>query len=252
MRILEAIHGIKTLSTSSMQALICCDLAPYLSAISLSLQKKCGGALGPVLMSSSGLASAGPLLSNKFGSFIESRQKSILNREFPESGALSEEEAQLKYQVLLKLLEKNLDNTTHAPLLQELVNLREEHKGLDTLIFHQTKKIEYTRLVAGQQARTAPLISSMGFASGILTTLGYHAYRNKPKINNRLGFAGDCTVIPAEAIALLATPAAALKAAMYERALSKKNENPSQLLTKRMEELNKLEKILTVSQAAEP
>lgn len=85
----------------------------------------------------------------------------------------------------------------------------------------------------------------MGLASAILSTVGYHGFRNQPIISNRLSLAGDATVIPAESIALIATPAAAIRTYLYEKSLSKKNEHPDQLLSKRLKDLEELEATVT-------
>ena len=172
-------------------------------------------------------------------------QKRTLARVLPTTPFLSDEEAKQRFERLAQLLSDSETNSQHGQLAAELIRLREERLGLDTLIFHEDRNIERLRRVAGQQALTAPMISSLGAGSGILNTIAYHAYRQRPLIQNRLGFAGDATVIPAEGIALIATPAAAIKTYLYERNLKNKNEHPDQLLSRRLEDLERLEKLVT-------
>ncbi len=89
------------------------------------------------------------------------------------------------------------------------------------------------------------MISSLGAGSAVLSTIGYYGYRQQPLISNRLALAGDAAVIPAEAIALVATPVAAISAYRYERDLKSKGEHPEQLLSTRLKDLQALEKIVT-------
>lgn len=206
--------------------------------------KKCAAAVGPLLTSSSSLAALGPIMSSKCGEWASRRQENKLAKVFPKTEILSDEEARLKFERLAELLVDSDLARQHGKLLADLVRLREEKLGLDKLIYHQEKNIERLRLVAGQQAKTAPFISSLGLSSGILSTVGYHGFRYKPKINNRLGFAGDTAVIAAEAVALYATPKAALSTHFYERNLQKQGVHPEQLLAKRLEDLQKLESVL--------
>ena len=125
--------------------------------------------------------------------------------------------------------------------------MREEKIGLDKLIFHEDRNIQRLRRVAGQQAITAPAISTLGAASGSLNTIGYYGYRQQPLISNKLGFAADATIIPAEAVALVATPAAAIRTYLYERNLSKKGEHPEQLVSTRLKDLKALEDMVNTA-----
>lgn len=210
-------------------------------------EPKCAGATGPILTTASCLAAMGPAASSTVGNCIQRYQERSLARDLPAATFLSDEEAKQKFERLAQLLTESDTNSQHGQLAAELIHLREERLGLDTLILHQEKNIERLRRVAGQQAFTAPMISSLGAASGILNTIGYHAYRQKPLIQNRLGITGDATVIPAEGIALIATPAAAIKTYLYEHDLKSKNEHPDQLLSARLRDLETLEKMVTES-----
>jgi len=203
------------------------------------------GGTGPVLVTSAVLAGLGPIASTAAGTCIERRQTRYLNEQLPLLKGLSDEQAKSKFERLANLLASDDANSRHGKIAAELIHLREEKLGLDTLIFHEEKSINRTRKVAGQQAITAPLISSLGASSGIMSTIGYHAYRQRPIVSNRLGIAGDATIIPAEAIALVATPAAAIRTHLYERDLKKKGEHPEQLLANRLKDLESLKTLIT-------
>jgi hypothetical protein len=208
-------------------------------------QPKCSGATGPILITSAVLAGAGPIASSTIGNWMQRYQQRSLSKKLAVSTFLSDQEAQQKFERLAQLLASRETSSQHSKLASELVRLREEKLGLDTLIFHEDRKIQRLRRVAGQQAITAPAISTLGAASGILGTVGYNAYRQQPIINNRLVVAGDATLIPAEAVAILATPAAAILAERYERKLKRKGEHPDQLLAARLKDLKALEKMVT-------
>jgi hypothetical protein len=208
-------------------------------------QPRCTGAIGPVLISAACLAALGPIASSTVGNCVQHYQKRFLSRKLPISPFLSDEEAKQKFERLAQLLGSSETKSRNVQLASELLRLREEKIGLDTLILHEDKKIERLRRVAGQQAITAPLVSSMGATSATLSTIGYYGYRQQPIISNRLGFASDATVLPAEMIALIATPAAAIRAFIYERNLKRKGEHPDQLLSNRLRDLQALDKMVT-------
>ncbi len=207
--------------------------------------RRYSGGNGPVQITSAFLAGLGPITSKAVGSYIERQQERNLNEKLPLSNCLSDQEAKSKFERLANLLANSETHSRHAKIVAELIHLREEKLGLDTLIFHEQRTIDRIRKVAGQQAITAPLISALGATSGILSTIGYHAYRQQPIISNRLGVAGSACVIPAQVIALTATPAAAIKTHLYERDLKRKGEHPEQLLAKRLKDLETLKGMVT-------
>ncbi|MDX1985830.1 MAG: hypothetical protein SFV17_04000 [Candidatus Obscuribacter sp.] len=219
------------------------------SAITLGLKSftapRASGAIGPVLSTAASLAGLGPAASSVAGNWVQRRQERSLEKLLPSKAPLTDAEAKQKFDRLTELLESDESKAQNLRVAKELIHLRQEKLALDTLIFSEEKNIERFRLVAGQQALIAPPVSSMGLASAILSTVGYHGFRNQPIINNRLSFTGDAIVIPAESIALIATPAAAIRTYMYEKNLSKKNEHPDQLLSKRLKDLEELEATVT-------
>ncbi len=204
-------------------------------------QPRCTGATGPILITSAIFAGLGPFASSTIGNCMRRHQEKSLSKDLPISPFLSDEEAKNKFERLTQLLKSDETNKQHAQLASELIRMREEKLGLDTLIFHEEKVIGRLRRVAGQQAITAPAISTLGLTSGILGTVGYYAYRQQPNINNKFGFAGDATVIPAETVAIVATPLAAILAEKYERNLKRRGEHPDQLLSTRLKDLKALE-----------
>lgn len=207
--------------------------------------RRYSGGTGPIQITSSVLAGLGPITSTAVGNCIKHQQERSLNEKLPLANCLSDQEAKQKFERLASLLANSETNNRHGKIAAELIHLREEKLGLDTLIFHEERTIDRIRKVAGQQAITAPLISSLGAGSAIMGTIGYHAYRQQPLISNRLGLAGGACVIPAEAIALVATPAAAIKTHLYERDLKSKGEHPEQLLAKRLNDLATLKEMVT-------
>ena len=203
------------------------------------------GGIGPVLTVAASLAGLGPAASSAVGNCIKKHQQNKLDKELPSAPPLPPAQIKVKFERLNTLLESDEANTDKQRLAKELIHLREEKLALDMLIFAEERNIERFRLVAGQQALVAPPISSMGLASAILSTVGYHGFRNQPIINNKLSYAGDACAIPAESIALIATPAAAMRTYLYEKNLRKKNEHPEQLLSKRLKDLQELEVMVT-------
>jgi hypothetical protein len=208
-------------------------------------QKKCVGATGIIQIATAFVAGLGPVSSSAVGTWVERHQRHLLDRKLPAPPFISDQEAKQKFERLAQLLTSDETREQHGQLSAELVRLREEKVGLDTLIFHEERNIQRLRKVAGQQSRIVPFLSALGASSGICSTVGYHAYRQQPLISNRLGIAGDAAVIPAEAVALIATPAAAIAAYMYERNLRNKGEHPQQLLSKRLKDLKTLETLMT-------
>ena len=207
-------------------------------------EPSCSGAIGPILIASACLAGVGPIASSTVGNFMQRCQKRSLSKKLPMSPSLSDQEAKQKFERLAQLLASSETTRQQGQLASELIRLREEKVGLDRLIYHEERNIGRIRRVAGQQSITAPMISSLGAGSAVLGTIGY-GYRQQPLISNRLGLAGDATVIPAEAVALVATPGAAISAYLYERDLKSKGEHPEQLLSTRLKDLKALEKIVT-------
>lgn len=219
------------------------------SAITLGLKSftspRCSGASGPILATSASLAGLGPAASSTAGNWMQHHQERRLAKELPTVPFLTDAQAKEKFDRLTELLARDETKTQNVRVATELIRLREEKLGLDTLILGEEKNIGRFRLVAGQQSKTAPLISSLGLTAAILSTVGYYGYRQQPKINSRLAFAGDATVIPAESIALIATPAAAIRTYLYENNLRKKNEHPDQLLSNRLKDLQALDAMVT-------
>ena len=210
-------------------------------------QPKCSGATGPILIASACLAGLGPFASSSFGNRVENYHMRFLSKKFPTSTSISDEEAKRKLERLEQILASEATTNQNGQLAAELLRMREEKIGLDKLIFHEDRNIQRLRRVAGQQAITAPAISTLGAASGSLNTIGYYGYRQQPLISNKLGFAADATIIPAEAVALVATPAAAIRTYLYERNLSKKGEHPEQLVSTRLKDLKALEDMVNTA-----
>lgn len=210
--------------------------------------KKCGGATGPLILSSVFLAALGPAASSAVGNLVERHQKKCIGRKLSEQPpALSNEEARQGFERLAQLLTSADAGDPGSLLAAELAHLRKEKVGLDQLVFHEERKIQRTRKVAGQMSKIVPIISTMGVTSGTLSTIGYHAFRQMPVINNRLGLAGDTATVTSEAVALALTPAAGIMNYLYERDLKKKGEHPDQLLSKRLADLKELETILSTA-----
>lgn len=210
-------------------------------------QPKCSGATGPVLISAAVLAGIGPVSSTIAGNLMNRYQMRCLTRELPAHTLLTDEQAKRKFDRLAQLLELTATNQESGQLAADLVRLREEKVGLDTLIFGEEKNIQRFRRVAGQLNYVVPELAALGVSSGVLSTVAYHGYRRQPLIANRLNFAGDVAIVPAEAVALVATPAVAVMSYAYERNLKKKGEHPDQLASKRQQDLNTLETIITES-----
>ena len=208
-------------------------------------EPSCSAGTGPLLIASACLAGVGPIASTTVGNCMRHYHARSLAKTLPASPFLTDEEAKKKYERLAQLLASSETTNQHGQLASELVRLREEKLGLDTLIYHEDRNIQRLSRVAGQQAITAPMISSLGVGSGILNTIGYFGYRRQPLIRNKLALAADIPVISAEGVALLATPAAAITAYRYERGLKEKGEHPEQLLSSRFNQLKKLEKTVT-------
>nr|MBP9094606.1 hypothetical protein [bacterium] len=131
--------------------------------------RRYSGGTGPVQITSAVLAGLGPITSTAVGNCIERKQERFLNEKLPIAKCLSDQEAKNKFERLANLLTNSETNSRHAKVAAELIHLREEKLGLDTLIFHEERTIDRIRKVAGQQAITAPLISSLGATSAILS-----------------------------------------------------------------------------------
>jgi hypothetical protein len=205
----------------------------------------CNGRIGPILISAACVAGIAPAASSAVGSLMQHHHMKSMSRSLPVTPFLSDQEAKKKFERLAELLSNDEAQGHRNLIAAELVRLREEKIGLDTLIYHEEKNINRLRRVAGQQSIAAPILSTAGMASGILSTVGYYGYKRHPLITNKLSLCGDSALIPAEGIALFLTPAAAIVAGLYEHDLKKKNEHPDQLFAKRLKDLRTLETILT-------
>lgn len=221
-----------------------CRFSAALLAFKSFTAQRYQGGIGPLLIASSCVAGVGPATSELTRICIERHQKRYLSRKLPVSPFLSDEEAKQKFERLAKLLEMDEVRNQNGQLASEVVRLREEKIGLDTLVFHEERKIQRIRKVVGLQEKVVPVLAVAGTTSGILSTVGYYGYRGQPVISNRLRFAGDACLIPAEAVALIATPGAAIRTYLYERDLKRKGEHPDQLLAKRLKDLKTLEALV--------
>jgi hypothetical protein len=111
-------------------------------------QPGCAGATGPILIASACLAGVGPFASSTIENWVEHYQQRALARKLPVSPFLSDTEDKQKFQRLAQLLASGETSSQHGQLASELVRLREEKLGLDTLIYHEEKTIGRIRLVA--------------------------------------------------------------------------------------------------------
>jgi hypothetical protein len=208
---------------------------------------RCSGGIGPVAISAAVLAGIGPVSSTIAGNLMNRYQMRCLTRELPAHTELSDEQAKRKFDRLAQLLELTATNQESGQLAADLVRLREEKVGLDTLIFGEERNIQRFRRVAGQLNYVVPELAVLGVSSGVLSTVGYYGYRHEPLVANRLNLTGDIAIVPAEAVALVATPAVAAMSYAYEQKLKKKGEHPDQLAAKRQQDLKTLEMIITES-----
>jgi hypothetical protein len=202
------------------------------------------GSVGPILLASTFLAGVGPTASGIMKGYIERRQARRLSSELPGSQLLSDKEAKQKLERLAQLLEMNEARDQNSQLASELIRLREETIGLDTLVYHEERNIQRFRKVVGLQKKIVPFLAMEAMASNIVDTVAYFGYRNRPLTSNRMRFAGDVIIIPAEGIALTATPAAAISTYTYEGKLKRKGEHPDQLLPKRLKEIKAMQAIV--------
>ena len=202
------------------------------------------GAVGPILLASTFLAGVGPATSRIMQRSIEKHQERFLSRQLPASPFLSDEEARKKLERLAQLLKMNEARDQNSQLASELIRLREETIGLDKLVYHEERNIQRFRKVVGLQQKIVPFLALEATASNILDTVAYFGYRGKPVIGNRLRFAGDAVIIPAEGVALTATPAAAIWTYAYEHNLRRKGEHPDQVLSKRLKELKAMQAVV--------
>jgi hypothetical protein len=198
------------------------------------------GAVSPMFLVSSVVASATPAISSMVGHVVERRQTKVLSRDLPAKPFLTDAQAKQQLERLSHLLDTEIPQRDNQ-LRMELTVLRTERVGMDKLINQSEQDIEKLHRVAAQQTIAAPLVGTLTAASATTNTVSYHAYRNRPSVSNHLGFAADFGTLTAEVIALYSTPKAAISAYLYERKLKSRGVHPEQLLSKRLEELQLLE-----------
>lgn len=200
------------------------------------------GAAGPILTSASAIAAVTPAVSLGVGYLVRNHQVKILDRELGVSNVVSNEEMELHYERLLRLVATSgAADERVKELLADIELLRTDTIGLDATIHRETRKIVETRRVAAQQAIAGPIVGTLGMASSTVSTIGYYGYRHQPKIANRMGLPSGLLIIGSGAIALYQTPKSVISGMIYEHALRVKGEHPDQLLEKRLVDLDEIE-----------
>ena len=111
---------------------------------------------------------------------------------------------------------------------------------LDIQLNRETREIERFRQVAQQQSISGPLIGLTGVVSSTLATVAVYGYPRDIETVNKLGFAGRITQGTGQAYALVNTPYTMVKGIIRNRRLAARGELPTQILRKRLENLEKL------------
>lgn len=203
------------------------------------------GAVGPTLISAGFIAALAPAMSSVSGILMRKHQTKLLARQFGNSNTESNEEMDQHYQRLSQLLAETGElDERNKTLLADIALLRKNSLGLDETIHRESGKIRELRRVAAQHAVVGPIVGTLSLASGTLNTIGYYAYRQKPKVVNRLGLPAELLSLNGESLALYVTPKSAISGFLYERNLRKKGLHPEQLLAKRLLDLDELEQAI--------
>lgn len=201
-----------------------------------------GGGIGPTQLAASGVATVAPVLSIAISHWVKKRQERRVSEKLGAAPPISNEEIEQHFQLLSELLAKSgeLDERTRK-VMADISLLRKHTLDVDQTILRESREILRLRGVADQRLIAGPIIGSLGVAAGTLATIGFHAYRDQPKINTRLGLPGGLLGLSAGSIALYLTPQGSISAFFYERSLRQKGQHPRQLLAKRLADLDRLE-----------
>jgi hypothetical protein len=127
----------------------------------------------------------------------------------------------------------------HIKEVAFLVDNAEKGEGI---LSSEQRRIEKLRQIAIQQSISGPIIGMASVARSVLAVIGYYEYRSEPEVSNKLGFAGRISQACGQTYSLINTPTTLAQQIIYTRRLKKRGELPAQVLERRLNSLNQLEK----------
>lgn len=197
-----------------------------------------GGGIVCALVANS-VATINPLFRNMVGQVVRKHQDRKLQKEFACDRPLRLDGP---------LMEELHELQTHHPgreeeeeLLSRALLLNQRSEKLDGALDRETREIERYRQIAQQQSISGPLIGLTGLTGSTLSAVAYFDYRDVPRTANKLSFSGRIVNVTGQAYALVNTPVTVAKGFRRNRRLRAKGLLPTQILEKRLEDLDKFE-----------
>lgn len=206
---------------------------------------KLNGPANILFIVSGALAMATPIVTTA-GGWVERRlaHRAVENAIHEKTSFKPEEFASLCAQL------KNLPKDSGAPLIASLpaterfAIYNESNHLFVKQIDNETRTMAHLNKVALQTSEMGPPIGSLLMTQGILGTRGYYKYTFQPRKQIDDFYKGAILGTVGASMAVVGNAAWLLASWSYERKLSKKGELPEQLIKKRLEHIDELEKIV--------
>ncbi len=204
---------------------------------------KLNGPANILFIISGGLAMATPLITTA-GGFVERRiaQRAVERSVHSTSSFKADEFSSLCEQ--LKSIPSVGDATLIAslPATQRFAMYNESNNLFVKQIQNETNTMAHLNKVALQTAELGPAIGSLLMTQGILGTRGYYKYTFRPRKQIDQYYKGAILGTIGTSAAVVGNTAWLLASWSYENRLKKKEQLPEQLIRKRLQHLDEVEK----------
>ncbi len=185
-------------------------------------------------------ATLNPLISTGAGVLIRKYQRRQMSRDFPlnrpamHDGILPEDIEQLKHDTEPGFGDRRA--------LAEAAFLSNKANELDGTLTSESRKIESLRRIAQQKVVTGTVVGLARVARATIATTAYYHYSSDKVTSTRMNFAGRIPQATGQSYAIFDTGSTFVRSLLNTHKLSKQQKLPSQILAKRLADLEGLEK----------
>jgi hypothetical protein len=201
----------------------------------------CRGGSAITSLVANSLATLNPTIRDGVSLCMRKYQTHYLSKRFQQAKPRSLQQLMHDWEDLAQVVSGNIPDDYDKSSIETIALLTRSSQRFDDELAREEARIERLRRVAAQQTISGTLIGMLNLGRSITSTVAYYGYRSEPVVSNRISFAGRISQTAGQSYSLIATPAAVVARAIYQRRLSKKGTLPAQILQARLRRLDDLE-----------
>lgn len=187
------------------------------------------------------IATLNPLIRSATGKCVAKYQRWRLDKALPEEDTLKAKKLLAPFGEDQELIALAKSKSASARQIEELSLLVKGSQNVDAFVNREQARIEKLRRVAQQQTISGPLIGLASLTQKILVVVSEFG-DGDTDTNNKLRFAGRISQASGQSYSLINTPTTQILHYLKNRRLRKAGRLPSQILEKRRQRIDQVEK----------